>query len=131
MSAVQERCDGEGRDGSSADWHAHDVRLRDNNFQVVAALGLRIRPEKEFTDILQLGRIGDTGETYAVNKQGLMVSNSRFDESLVLLGLLPDQDGAASILTIQVRDPGGNIVEGFRPSVRRRELPLTQIARPL
>ncbi len=104
------------------------VPVRDNNFQVVAALGLRIRPEKEFTDILQLGRIGDTGETYAVNKQGLMVSNSRFDESLVLLGLLPDQDGAASILTIQVRDPGGNIVEGFRPTVRRRELALTQIA---
>ena len=101
--------------------------VRDENFQVVAALAMRIRPEKEFTDILQLGRLGQTGETYAVNKQGLMVSNSRFDSALMLLGLLPDDDHAASILNVQVRDPGGNMVEGFRPGVRRRELPLTQI----
>jgi hypothetical protein len=101
--------------------------VRDDNFQVVAVLCMRIRPEKEFTDILQLGRIGQTGETYAVNKDGLMVSNSRFDEALIKLGLLPDDDSAASILSIQVRDPGGNTTEGFRPAVRRRELPLTQI----
>ena len=101
--------------------------VRDDNLQVVAVLALRIRPEKEFTDILQLGRIGQTGETYAVNKNGVMVSNSRFDETLILLGLLPDEDSAASILNIQVRDPGGNMTEGFRPGVRRRELPLTKI----
>ena len=101
--------------------------VRDDNLQVVAVLALRIRPEKEFTDILQLGRIGQTGETYAVNKDGLMVSNSRFDEALIMLGLLPDEDSAASILNIQVRDPGGNTTEGFRPVVRRRELPLTKI----
>ncbi|MCE9604922.1 MAG: serine/threonine protein kinase [Planctomycetia bacterium] len=99
----------------------------DENLQVVAVLALRIRPEEEFTDILQLGRIGETGETYAVNQDGLMVSNSRFDESLILLGLLPDDDTAVSILKIQVRDPGGNTLEGFRPGVRRRELPLTAI----
>jgi serine/threonine protein kinase len=101
--------------------------VRDDNFQVVAVLAMRIRPEEEFTDILQLGRIGETGETYAVNKGGLMVSNSRFDESLIRLGLLPDEDSAASILQIQVRDPGGDTTEGFRPAVRRRELPLTAI----
>lgn len=101
--------------------------VRDDNFQVVAVLALRIRPEEEFTEILQLGRIGQTGETYAVNKGGLMISNSRFDEALILLGLLPDEDSAASILNIQVRNPGGNMAEGFRPAVRRRELPLTKI----
>src|SRR6202042_2020941 len=53
---------------------------------------------------------------------------SRFDESLVLLGLLPDEESAASILNLQIRNPGGNMVEGFRPAVRRRELPLTEIA---
>ena len=93
--------------------------VRDDNLQVVAVLALRIRPEKEFTDILQLGRIGTTGETYAIDKQGMMVSNSRFDDSLVLLGLLPDEDAAASLLNIQVRDPGGNMVKGFRPQLRR------------
>jgi eukaryotic-like serine/threonine-protein kinase len=102
--------------------------VRDENLQVVVVLALRIRPEKEFTAILQLGRIGETGETYAVNKSGLLVSNSRFDEALILLGLLPDTENAASILSVQVRNPGGNMAEGFRPSVRRHELPLTDIA---
>ena len=101
--------------------------VRDDNLQIIAVLALRIRPEREFTDILQLGRIGQSGETYAVNKNGLMVSNSRFDESLIVLGLLPDAEDSASILNIQVRDPGGNTTEGFRPAIRRHEMPLTKI----
>lgn len=104
------------------------VPVRDENFQVIAALAMRIRPEKEFTEILQLGRLGNTGETYAIDKNGLMVSQSRFDEQLILLGLLVDEDGASSLLNVQARDPGGNLQEGFRPSVRRAELPLTEIA---
>jgi serine/threonine protein kinase len=102
--------------------------VRDANFQVIAALGLRIRPEREFTQILQLGRVGESGETYAIDKTGLMVSSSRFDEDLILLGLLPDREDAQSILTISVHDPGGNIAEGYRPKVRRSELPLTKSA---
>lgn len=102
--------------------------VRDANFQVIAALGMRVRPEREFTRILQLGQIGETGETYAVDKTGLMVSSSRFDESLILLGLLPDAEDSRSILTLAVRDPGGNMNEGYRPKVRRAELPLTKAA---
>ena len=49
--------------------------VRDNNFQVVAVLALRTRPEKEFTRILQLGQIGDSGETYAFDEAGVMISN--------------------------------------------------------
>ncbi len=66
--------------------------VRDESFQVVGVLGLRIRPEQEFTRIMQLGRVGDTGETYAFNKDGLFVSNSRFDDQLILLRLLPRQE---------------------------------------
>jgi eukaryotic-like serine/threonine-protein kinase len=102
--------------------------VRDAGFQAIAALGLRTRPERDFTRILQLGRIGATGETYAVDKTGLMVSSSRFDEELILLGLLPDVEDSQSILTISVRDPGGNVQEGYRPKVRRAELPLTKAA---
>ena len=102
--------------------------IRDANFQVVAALALRIRPEREFTRILQLGRIGTTGETYAFDKNGVLVSNSRFDDQLILLGLLPDTEDSRSILTIALRDPGGDMTRGFRPSVRRAELPLVKAA---
>lgn len=101
--------------------------VRDENFQVVASLGLRIRPERDFTQLLQLGRINESGETYAFDKNGLMLSNSRFDDQLILLGILPDQPGAQSILTVLVRDPGGDLTSGFRPTVRRSEMPLTAV----
>lgn len=99
--------------------------ILDENLQVIAAIGLRIRPEREFTRILQLGRLGNSGETYAINKDGLLISNSRFDDELILLGLIPDVEGSQSILTVSARDPGGNLTKGFRSKVRRSELPLT------
>jgi predicted Ser/Thr protein kinase len=102
--------------------------VRDASFEVVAVLALRIRPEREFTRILQLGQFARSGETYAINKSGLMVSNSRFDEALILLGILPDQPDAHSIVTVQVRDPQGDMTEGYRPAIRRSELPLTRVA---
>ena len=102
--------------------------IRDESFQVIGVLALRIRPEDEFTQILQLGQVGETGETYAFNRDGLMVSNSRFDEEMILLGLLADKKDSASILNIEVRDPGGNMTTGYRPTVRRGKMPLTKMA---
>ncbi|MBS0203757.1 MAG: serine/threonine protein kinase [Planctomycetes bacterium] len=102
--------------------------VRDARFQVVAALAFRMRPESEFTRLMQLGQIGKTGETYAFDKSGRMVSGSRFDESLILLGLLPDTPLSSSILNLSVKDPGGNLATGYRPALRRGDLPLTKMA---
>lgn len=99
--------------------------IRDQNFLVVAALVLRVDPRGEFTRIMQLGRMGRTGETFAFTKDGTLASNSRFDDELILLGLLPDEPGSQSLLYLQMRDPGGDMTRGFRPHVRRNELPLT------
>jgi tRNA A-37 threonylcarbamoyl transferase component Bud32 len=102
--------------------------IRDASFQVVGCLALRMRPEREFNHIMQLGQIGATGETYAFDKTGRIVSNSRFDESLVLIGLLPDTENIRSMLNLTVKDPGGNLLNGYRPKSRRGELPLTRMA---
>ncbi|TWT77055.1 Serine/threonine-protein kinase PknB [Posidoniimonas polymericola] len=99
--------------------------LVDDNLQTIAVLALQLRPEKDFTRILQIARLGDSGETYAFDANGLMLSNSRFGEDLVLLGLLPDLPRSESILQLLVRDPGGDMTRGYRPGVRRAELPLT------
>ena len=45
--------------------------VRDTSFQVVAVLAFQMRPERKFTQILQLGRIGESGETYAFDKSGM------------------------------------------------------------
>jgi hypothetical protein len=102
--------------------------IRNESFQVIAALALQIQPDREFTRILQLGRIGESGETYAFDKNGRMVSNSRFDEDLILKGLLPDHENSRSILNVLVRDPQGEVTAGYRPKFRRAELPLTRMA---
>jgi serine/threonine protein kinase len=102
--------------------------IRDESFQIVGALGLQIRPDRDFTQILSIARLGDSGETYAFNHEGLMVSNSRFDEDLILLGLLPDTEDAQSLLSVQLRDPGGDMTQGYRPSLRVAQRPLTRMA---
>ena len=103
--------------------------LRDEEtFQVVGVLALQIRPGREFTEILQLGQIGETGETYAFDDQGRMISGSRFDDQLILIGVLADQPGSQSILQVMLRDPGGNMMQGHRPNDRRANLPLTKMA---
>jgi hypothetical protein len=100
--------------------------LRDETGKPIAALGLRIRPEDQFTRILQAVRFGQTGETYAFDKKGLLLSQSRFDDDLKQLGLLVDQPQSRSILTVEVRDPQVNMVQGERPTMRRPDQPLTR-----
>jgi hypothetical protein len=101
--------------------------VRDENFQPIGALALRLRSDKEFVRILKLARLGETGETYAFDREGLMLSNSRFDDDMILLGILPDEPGSRSIMRLLLRDPGGDMTRGHRPGVRRSELPLTKL----
>lgn len=100
--------------------------VRNDAGDVVAVLGLRLRPEQEFTRILNVARFGQSGETYAFDKNGLFLSNSRFDEQLKRIGLQVDQPSSRSVLTVEVRDPGVNMLAGERPSMSRAEQPLTR-----
>ncbi|HZZ82338.1 MAG TPA: serine/threonine protein kinase [Gemmataceae bacterium] len=102
--------------------------LRDGRGKIIAALGLRIRPEAEFTKMLQVVRFGESGETYAFDKNGLLLSQSRFDDEMKQIGLLVDRPDAHSILTVEVRDPQVNMHKKERPTVRRNEQPLTRLA---
>ncbi|MFN7769691.1 MAG: serine/threonine-protein kinase [Planctomycetaceae bacterium] len=93
--------------------------------QIVGALALRIRPDLDFTRILQVGRLGASGETYAFDPAGLLISDGRFDQQLRSYGLLPDSPDSRSILTLTIRDPGVDLTRGERPRFPRDELPLT------
>ena len=100
----------------------------DRQGRTIAAFGARIRPDEDFTRILSIARAGGTGETYAFDGRGVMLSQSRFDDQLKHIGLLPDREGTSSILNIQVRDPLVNMVQGRRPAVHRAEQALTRMA---
>jgi hypothetical protein len=102
--------------------------LRDEAGKPIAALGVRIRPEDQFTRILQVVRFGESGETYAFDRNGLLLSQSRFDDQMKQIGLLADQADARSILTVEIRDPQVNMAQGERPVIRRSDQPLTRLA---
>lgn len=95
---------------------------------VVAVLAFRLRPEKQFAQALESGRPGESGETYAFDKQGLLLSDSRFNDDLRQIGLIAQDPSSRAVLSMEVRDPGGNMLRGFRPSLPRQTLPLTRMA---
>jgi hypothetical protein len=64
--------------------------------QIIATVARQIDPSRDFTRLIQLGRIGKTGETYAFSRYGKLLSESRFDEDLRKAGLLGE--GENSIL---------------------------------
>jgi hypothetical protein len=102
--------------------------VRNADGAVVASLLFRMDPEDQFTRILRTARYGESGETYAFNANGLLLSESRFDDELRELGLIAADSRSHSILQVQIRDPGGNMLDGFRSSVPRDEQPLTRMA---
>jgi hypothetical protein len=87
----------------------------------------RVDPARDFTRLIQLGRLGQSGETYAFDRYGKLLSESRFDEDLRKIGLIGKDE--ESILTISLRDPGGDMTKGFTPSVPGYQQPLTLMAR--
>ncbi len=101
--------------------------LQNTNGRVVAVMLQQIDPSKGFSKVLQFSRVGESGESYAFNVEGRLLSESRFDEHLREIGLIAPNDHG--ILTIEVRDPGGNMVEGFQPTTNRAQHPLTLMAR--
>ena len=103
---------------------AAPIKNRQGN--VIAVVTQRVDPARDFTRLIQLGRLGKSGETYAFGRYGKMLSESRFDEDLRRIGLIGKDE--ESILTISVRDPGGDMTRGFRPSVPRYQQPLTLMA---
>ena len=81
--------------------------VRDVSGRVVAVLTERFQPEDNFTRIAQLSKFGETGESYFFDRDGKLLTESRFVDQLKDIGWI--DDGEQSILSITLRDPGINI----------------------
>ncbi|MFL5812574.1 MAG: sensor histidine kinase [Bdellovibrionia bacterium] len=97
-----------------------------SNGNAIAFLGFLLDPAENLTRTTQLGRLGTTGETYAFDQAGYLVTNSRFESSLVRSGLL--QPGESAILHVQLKDPKVNLLEGQRAALPRENQPFTKMA---
>ncbi|MEJ2612874.1 MAG: ATP-binding protein [Candidatus Thiodiazotropha sp.] len=99
--------------------------IRDESGKIIALFTLRIDPYKSLFTITNKGRLGESGESYLFNREGLMLSRSRFDSQLAQIGLLaPGQSSATNLL---VRDPGIDLTKQELPHVISTDLPLTRM----
>ncbi|MBW3696138.1 diguanylate cyclase [Vibrio sp. T187] len=89
--------------------------IRNAKGAVIAVLAIRIDSINSFSRIMRLGRIGDTGETYAFDSQGIMLTESRFEDELFSLGIINRKEGSS--LNIQLLDPQADLTTGEQSSV--------------
>lgn len=102
--------------------------VRNSRNDVIAAFVMRYSPADEFSRLLQLAQFGASGESYAFNSSGVMITESRFTDQLQEVGLVEGGPDASSILAIDIRNPGGNLLLGHQPDLPRAALPYTRMA---
>jgi len=95
--------------------------------EVKALLVVRLRPFGYFNQITRLGRLGETGETYVFNRQGLMISESRFRQQLLAAGLIDNVHN--EMFELRIADPGQNLLKPHGPLDVNQPMPLTLMAR--
>ena len=79
---------------------------------IVAALGVATYVDTSFEGILAAARPGETGEAYAFDENGTLISEVRSMRGLRSAGLLPSGDASGAAFRIQVRDPGDELQVG-------------------
>lgn len=99
--------------------------VKNNSGQVIALLLLRLDPFDSLFQLTQQGRLGQSGKTYAFDASGLLLTESRFDKQLASLGFI--QEGEHSSLSMELRDPGINLLENRKRMLPQDGLPLTRM----
>lgn len=101
--------------------------ITDDSQTVIGGLsrGWSSRP---FFGLLAAGRFGRSGETYAFNETGSLISESRFNEELKSLGLISEADGSQSSLAVSLREPGVELQANSQWPTNLAERPFTQPA---
>ncbi|MCG8653312.1 MAG: cache domain-containing protein, partial [Pirellulales bacterium] len=82
---------------------------------------LLIDPKEEFFKLLSVAQTGRSGETYALDQQGILLTQSRFDDRLRRMGLLDNDPAVASPLNITIREPHAD-ADGTPASLASRPL---------
>jgi signal transduction histidine kinase len=98
--------------------------IRNDEGMTIAVLTIRLDPSGEFAETTSLGRLGQTGETYAFDGAGRLLTTSRFQGQLAATNSTQEE-----ILRTEIRDPGGDTTAGFQPTVPREQQSLTRMAR--
>jgi tRNA A-37 threonylcarbamoyl transferase component Bud32 len=102
--------------------------VKSTNGVIIAVLCLRMKPEKEFSSIFSVASMGQTGESFAFDRSGLMLTATRFDPELKTLGLIPPGHENTAILNLKLLDPEEELRPAQPPAKPRNHLNLTRMA---
>jgi PAS domain S-box-containing protein len=101
-------------------------QVRDDDGSVIALLTLRIDPYKMLLPLTTKGNLGKTGESYFFDSSGILLSESRFNEQVIRIGLL--KPGEPVTAHLRLSDPGIDLTQLEHPPSLPDNLPLTQMA---
>ncbi len=101
--------------------------IRDASGRVIALLTLRLDPTENFNPVTQVGKLGKTMETYAFDKQGRLLTKSRFEEQMKTVASY--YQNGSQLFSFRLSDPGGNLLAGYQPEKKVTDWPLTYMAR--
>jgi len=101
-----------------------ETPVRDAAGTVIASLGIATYVDRDFESILSAARPGETGEAYAFDETGTLLSEIRDVRGLHRPGLLP-AGSQRTAFTLKVRDPGLELDADAQPQAYA-EWPLTQ-----
>ncbi len=89
--------------------------IYNDSIGLVGYFGVGRYADLGFSEIVNIAEMGETGETYAFNAEGVMLTSSRFEDELRQLALIDDDLSSTSALHLSLRDPGGDLSAGFEP----------------
>ncbi len=100
--------------------------IKNKKGKIIAILTFRINPLKDFSNIAKFGTIGNSGETYVIDKNGFIVTQSRFLKKLKQDSL---QVHISNSETFKVTNPSSNKFKENSIKIKNQYLPLTLAAK--
>ena len=100
--------------------------ILDEKKQVIAALSISLQVSGQISTIVEQSRIGDSGETYLVNRFGQMLSKSRFETEISSLNYFQEHSKNKQLITL--KDPQINLMQNPEAVINSPQLPFTFMA---
>ena len=103
-----------------------ETPVRDEAGTAVAALGFATYVDTDFASVLTAAGPGETGEAYAFDDNGVLLSEVRSTAGLRSAGLLPADGKGGAAFRLKVRDPGIELRSGGARVANAADWPLTK-----
>jgi PAS domain S-box-containing protein len=106
--------------------------ISDYRGNTIALLAFEIDPELIFNPLFHHSWMGETGETYGINSDGVLLTHIKYTQQLIDIGLLEDSTSVHPALTLKMTDPGYNLIK--KPAAVSKikpDRPLTVMAKSL